>query len=110
MDNWNKNKENRNDDLSVIKQFIEKKINIKNKNQEIYKKNVKSIFRDKNINFINNANGGIDAYDSNHSKAKNNSTSIKNDIKYVDLKVLMNRKIPKNSNFQKINIFLSGEK
>ena len=110
VDNWNKNKENRNDDLSVIKQFIEKKINIKNKNQEIYKKNVKSIFRDKNINFINNANGGIDAYDSNHSKAKNNSTSIKNDIKYVDLKVLMNRKIPKNSNFQKINIFLSGEK
>ena len=110
VDNWNKNKENRNDDLSVIKQFIEKKINIKNKNQEIYKKNVKSIFRDKNLNFINNITGGIDAYDNNHSKAKNNSTSIKNDIKYVDLKVLMNRKIPKNSNFQKINIFLSGEK
>ena len=108
IDNWNKNKDNRNDDLSVIKQFIEKKINIKNKNQEIYKKNVKSIFN-RNFNFINNGNGGIDAYDSNHSRVKNNSTSNKNDMKYVDLKVLMSRKIPKNSNLQKINIFLSGE-
>ena len=30
-------------------------------------------------------------------------------MKYVDLKVLINRKIPKNSNSQKINILLSGE-
>ena len=104
IDSWNKNK---NEDMSVIKQFIEKKINIKNNtlNKDFYKKSMKSIFKDKKLNLVNNANGGIDPYD----KLKNNSTNIKNDMKYVDLKVLINRKIPKNSNTQKINILLSGE-
>ena len=101
MDNWSKNRDKFNEDISVIKHFIEKKINIKTKNQDFYKKNIKGIFRDKNFN---NNNVGIDAYE----KIRNNSSSIKNDMKYVDLKVLINRKIPKNS-CQKMNILLSGE-
>ena len=108
LDNWNKNK---NEDMSVIKQFIERKINIKNNNlnKDIYKKTLKGLFRDKKVNLINSANGGIDPYDYSHNKVRNNSTNVKNDMKYVDLKVLINRKIPKNSNSQKINILLSGE-
>ena len=101
MDNWSKNRDKFNEDISVIKHFIEKRINIKTKNQDFYKKNIKGIFRDKNFN---NNNVGIDAYE----KIRNNSSSIKNDMKYVDLKVLINRKIPKNS-CQKMNILLSGE-
>ena len=101
MDNWSKNRDKFNEDISVIKHFIEKRINIKTKNQDFYKKNIKGIFRDKNYN---NNNVGIDAYE----KIRNNSSSIKNDMKYVDLKVLINRKIPKNS-CQKMNILLSGE-
>ena len=101
MDNWSKNRDKFNEDISVIKHFIEKRINIKTKNQDFYKKNIKGIFRDKNFN---NNNVGIDAYE----KIRNNSSSIKNDMKYVDLKVLINRKIPKNS-YQKMNILLSGE-
>ena len=101
MDNWNKKCEKINEDISVVKQFIEKKINIKTKNQDYYKKGIKGAFRDKNYN---NPNGGIDAYD----KIRNNSSSIRNDMKYVDLKVLINRKIPKNA-YQKMNILLSGE-
>ena len=101
MDNWSKNRDKFNEDISVIKHFIEKRINIKTKNQDFYKKNIKGIFRDKNFN---NNNAGIDAYE----KIRNNSSSIKNDMKYVDLKVLINRKIPKNS-CQKMNILLSGE-
>ena len=104
MDNWNKNREKNNEDISVIKQFIEKKINIKTKNQDFYKKNIKGIFREKNFNPINNPNSGIDAYE----KIGNNSGNARNDMKYVDLKVLINRKIPKNS-YQKMNILLSGE-
>jgi hypothetical protein len=95
IDNWNKKCEKINEDISVVKQFIEKKINIKTKNQDYYKKGIKGIFRDKNYN---NPNGGIDAYD----KIRNNSSSVRNDMKYVDLKVLINRKIPKNS-YQKMN-------
>ena len=108
LDNWNKNK---NEDMSVIKQFIERKINIKNNNlnKDIYKKTLKGLFRDKKVNLINSANGGIDPYDYSHNKVRNNSTNVKNDMKYVDLKVLINRKIPKNSNSQKINILLSGQ-
>ena len=101
MDNWSKNRDKFNEDISVIKHFIEKRINIKTKNQDFYKKNIKGIFRDKNFN---NNNVGIDAYE----KIRNNSSSIKNDMKYVDLKVLINRKIPKNF-CQKMNILLSGE-
>ena len=101
MDNWSKNRDKFNEDISVIKHFIEKRINIKTKNQDFYKKNIKGIFRDKNFN---NNNVGIDAYE----KIRNNSSSFKNDMKYVDLKVLINRKIPKNS-CQKMNILLSGE-
>ena len=101
MDNWSKNRDKFNEDISVIKHFIEKRINIKTKNQDFYKKNIKGIFRDKNFN---NNNVGIDAYE----KIRINSSSIKNDMKYVDLKVLINRKIPKNS-CQKMNILLSGE-
>ena len=101
MDNWSKNRDKFNEDISVIKHFIEKRINIKTKNQDFYKKNIKGIFRDKNFN---NNNVGIDAYE----KIRNNSSSIKNDMKYVDLKVLINKKIPKNS-CQKMNILLSGE-
>ena len=101
MDNLSKNRDKFNEDISVIKHFIEKRINIKTKNQDFYKKNIKGIFRDKNFN---NNNVGIDAYE----KIRNNSSSIKNDMKYVDLKVLINRKIPKNS-CQKMNILLSGE-
>lgn len=59
---------------------------------------------------INQQIGGIDAYDNSRSKLRNNSTNIKNDMKYIDLKVLMNRKNPKNANIQKMNILLSGEK
>jgi hypothetical protein len=116
VDNFNKNKDKINDDLSIVKQFIEKKINIKNNNnyinKDIYKKNIKGIFRDKYFNFmnINQQIGGIDAYDNSRSKLRNNSTNIKNDMKYIYLKVLMNRKNPKNANIQKINILLSGEK
>ena len=116
IDNFNKNKDKINDDLSIVKQFIEKKINIKNNNnyinKDIYKKNIKGIFRDKYFNFmnINQQIGGIDAYDNSRSKLRNNSTNIKNDMKYIDLKVLMNRKNPKNANIQKMNILLSGEK
>ena len=60
MDNWSKNRDKFNEDISVIKHFIEKKINIKTKNQDFYKKNIKGIFRDKNFN---NNNVGIDAYE-----------------------------------------------
>ena len=111
VDNWNINRDSRNDDISVVKQFIERKINIKNNNlnKELYKKNFKGIFRDKKQNLVNSANGCIDPYDNGHNKTRNNSINIKNDMKYVDLKVLINRKIPKNSNSQKINILLSGE-
>ena len=111
LDNWNINRDSRNDDISVVKQFIERKINIKNNNlnKELYKKNFKGIFRDKKQNLINSANGCIDPYDNGHNKIRNNSSNLKNDMKYVDLKVLINRKIPKNSNSQKINILLSGE-
>ena len=111
LDNWNINRDSRNDDISVVKQFIERKINIKNNNlnKELYKKNFKGIFRDKKQNLVNSANGCIDPYDNGHNKIRNNSSNLKNDMKYVDLKVLINRKIPKNSNSQKINILLSGE-
>ena len=111
LDNWNINRDSRNDDISVVKQFIERKINIKNNNlnKELYKKNFKCIFRDKKQNLVNSANGCIDPYDNGHNKVRNNSSNLKNDMKYVDLKVLINRKIPKNSNSQKINILLSGE-
>ena len=111
LDNWNINRDSRNDDISVVKQFIERKINIKNNNlnKELYKKNFKGIFRDKKQNLVNSANGCIDPYDNGHNKVRNNSSNLKNDMKYVDLKVLINRKIPKNSNSQKINILLSGE-
>ena len=111
VDNWNKNRDNKNDDISVVKQFIEKKINIKSNNRftkEFYKKNMKGIFADKNFNFINNGIG-IESYENSQTKIKNNSTNFKNDMKYIDLRVLMNRRIPKNSNSQKINILLSGE-
>ena len=111
LDNWNINRDSRNDDISVVKQFIERKINIKNNNlnKEPYKKNFKGIFRDKKQNLVNSANGCIDPYDNGNNKVRNNSSNLKNDMKYVDLKVLINRKIPKNSNSQKINILLSGE-
>ena len=111
LDNWNINRDSRNDDISVVKQFIERKINIKNNNlnKELYKKNFKGIFRDKKQNLVNSANGCIDPYDNGNNKVRNNSSNLKNDMKYVDLKVLINRKIPKNSNSQKINILLSGE-
>ena len=111
LDNWNINRDSRNDDIFVVKQFIERKINIKNNNlnKELYKKNFKGIFRDKKQNLVNSANGCIDPYDNGNNKVRNNSSNLKNDMKYVDLKVLINRKIPKNSNSQKINILLSGE-
>ena len=111
VDNWNKNRDNRNDDISVVKQFIERKINIKNNsiNKDLYKKNIKSMFKEKKVNLVSNTNGCIDPYDNGHAKARNNSPNLKNDMKYVDLKVLINRKKPKNSNSQKINILLSGE-
>ena len=67
------------------------------------------MFREKKINLVNSAKGCIDPYDNTHNKVRNHSSNNKNDMKYVDLKVLINRKIPKNSNPQKINILLSGE-
>ena len=67
------------------------------------KKNMKSIFRDKNFNFVNNINNvGFESCD-------NNSKDLKNDMKYIDLKVLMNRRVPKKSNSQKINTLLSRD-
>ena len=111
VENWNKIRDYKNDDITAVKQFIERKINIKinNLNKDMYKKNIKALFRDKNPTIVNSTNGCIDPYDNSHNKIRNNSTSIKNDMKYVDLKVLINRKIPKNSIAQKINNQLSGE-
>ena len=101
VDNLNKNRENKLDDISVVKQFIEKKINIKSNTN--FSKNMKSIFRDKNFNFVNNVNNvGFESCD-------NNSKDLKNDMKYIDLKVLMNRRVPKKSNSQKINTLLSRD-
>ena len=107
----NKNRDYKNDDITAVKQFIERKINIKinNLNKEMYRKNIKALFREKKSNNVNNTNVCIDPYDNGHNKIRNNSSSIKNDMKYVDLKVLINRKIPKNSFAQKINNQLSGE-
>ena len=122
IDNLNKNNtntntnninsyNNRNDDLSVIKNFIERTINVNNNNllyKNCSKKKLKGLMRNKNLNFINMINGKIESND-NPSKLRNNSTINGNDMKWVDLKVLINNKMPKNSSCQKLNPILSGE-
>ena len=110
IDNLNKNK---NDEISAIKRFIEKKINVNNSKtlyKDFSKKNLKSLINNKNENFINNINGDIENNDNIHSKIKNKSTITGNNMKWIDLKVLVNKKIPKNTSCQKLNPSLSGEK
>ena len=111
IDNLNKNQNNKNDEISAIKNFIEKKININNSKtlyNDYSKKNLKGIIKNNNINFINIMNGDNDNNDI-HSKIKNNSTISGNDMKWIDLKILANKKILKNSSFQKLNPILLGE-
>ena len=105
IDNLNKNK---NEEISAIKNFIEKKINVNNSKtlyKDFSKKNIKSVVKNKNGNFFN---GDIENENILY-KMKNNSTITGNDLKWVDLKVLMNKKIYKNSSCQKLNPILSGE-
>ena len=54
-------------------------------------------------------NFGNELNENNNLKMKNNSTINGNDIKWIDLKTLTNRKISKNSSCQKLNPILSGE-
>ena len=115
IDNLNKNNNNnnnKNDDLSVIKNFIEKTININKKNllyKNCSKKKLKGLMKNKNLNFINMISGRIENNENNPLKLRNNSTINGNDMKWVDLKVLINSKMPKNSSCQKLNPILSGE-
>ena len=104
IDNFNKNK---NEEISAIKNFIERKINVNNSKtlyKDFSKKNIKSM-KSKNGNFIN----GDSENEHMIFKMKNNSTITGNDMKWIDLKVLMNKKIHKNSSCQKLNPILSGE-
>ena len=114
IDNWKKNQNpnnNKNEEISAIKKFIEKKINLNN-SKTIYKdfpkKNLKGFIKNKNFNFYNSMNI-MENNENNHSRIKNKSTVTGNDIKWIDLKVLVNKKIPKNSSCQKLNPILSGE-
>ena len=119
IENLNKNNNNnnnnyniKNDDLSVIKNFIEKTININNNNllyKNCSKKKLKGLMKNKNLNFINMISGRIENHENNPSKLRNNSTNNGKDLKWVDLKVLINSKMPKNSSCQKLNPILSGE-
>ena len=119
IDNLNKNNNNnnnnyniKNDNLSVIKNFIEKTININNNNllyKNCSKKKLKGLMKNKNLNFINMISGRIENNENNPSKLRNNSTNNGKDLKWVDLKVLINSKMPKNSSCQKLNPILSGE-
>ena len=105
IDNLNKNK---NEEISAIRNFIEKKINVNNSKtlyKDFSKKNIKSVMKNKNGNFFN---GDMENENILH-KMKNNSTITGNDMKWIDLKVLMNKKIHKNSSCQKLNPILSGE-
>ena len=65
--------------------------------------------KNKNLNFINMISGRIENNENNPSKLRNNSSINGNDMKWVDLKVLINSKMPKNSSCQKLNPILSGE-
>ena len=111
FDNLNKIKKN--EEMSVIKKFIEKTINVNNSKlfyKEYSKKKFNCLTKNKNLNFINNImNFGNELNENNNLKMKNNSTINGNDIKWIDLKTLTNRKIPKNSSCQKLNPILSGE-
>ena len=117
IDSINKNNNNnnnniKNEDLSVIKNFIEKTININNNNllyKNCSKKKLKGLMKNKNLNFINIFSGRIENNENIPSKLRNNSTINGNDMKWVDLKVLINSKMPKNSSCQKLNPILSGE-
>ena len=51
----------------------------------------------------------MDVNDNSNSRIKNKSTTTGYDLKWVDLKVLTNKKIPKNASCQKLNPILSGE-
>jgi hypothetical protein len=51
----------------------------------------------------------LDNNDNSHSRIRNKSTSTGYDLKWIDLKTLVNKKIPKNSSCQKLNPILSGE-
>ena len=108
-DNLSQN--NKNEEISAIKQFIEKKININNSKtfyKDLYKKNLKGFVTKKHHSNFNSMNKD---FENNEilSKTKNNSTINGNDMKWVDLKVLINNKMPKNSSCQKLNPILSGE-
>ena len=111
IDNLNRNQNNKNEEISSIKKFIEKKINVNNSKilyKDYSKKNLKGVMKNKNMNFTNNINGDNENNDI-HSRIKNNSTITGNDMKWIDLKILANKKIPKNSSCQKLNPILSGE-
>ena len=108
-DNLNQN--NKNEEISAIKQFIEKKININNSKtfyKDLYKKNLKGFVTKKHNSNFNSMNKDFENNEM-LSKTKNNSTINGNDMKWIDLKVLVNKKIPKNSSCQKLNPILSGK-
>ena len=113
IDNWKRSQimNCKNEEISTIKNFIEKKINLngsKSLYKDFQKKNWKGIFKNKNI-FCYNSMNNLDNNDNSHSRIKNKSTSTGYDLKWIDLKTLVNKKIPKNSSCQKLNPILSGE-
>ena len=113
IDNWKRNQimNCKNEEISTIKNFIEKKINLngsKSLYKDFQKKNWKGIFKNKNI-FCYNSMNNLDNNDNSHSRIRNKSTSTGYDLKWIDLKTLVNKKIPKNSSCQKLNPILSGE-
>ena len=97
--------------MSAIKKFIEKKININNSKtfyKDLYKKNLKGFANKKHNSDFNSMNGDLEN-DNIISKMKNSSTINGYDMKWIDLKVLVNKKLPKNSSCQKLNPILSGK-
>ena len=109
IDNLKKNYKN--EEISAIKKFIEKKIDLngsKSLYKDFQKKGLKGINKNKNIFFYNSING-MDVNDNSNSRIKNKSTTTGYDLKWIDLKVLTNKKIPKNASCQKLNPILSGE-
>ena len=113
IDNLNRNQNKKNEEISAIKKFIEKKINVNNGKtlyKDFSKRYIKGISKNKNSNIFNSINGDVENNENMLSKINNNKSTITaNEMKWIDLKVLANKKLPKKSSNQKLKAILSGE-